>query len=335
LARYSQSFNGFTGLISTIGAIANLEVILYKFNKVLSKVPHTVILVMLVIFTTLGISFSINPHIANATEVESSGNIVLAEDSSSTGGSKDDTQAQNQLRSYTLKQLSGNSYEKDGGGSISGVDMFTTEDGQIDVNQDNFSKLDKKGKREFAGDLNNAVNSATEANKKDKVTQGTEDVTTETGDNWISQLAKNPNGWGSIYMGQVMSRVATPDWVSAGQIIKPFNGVIGTATAFFVLIMLSLLFLSISLDLIYITLPFFRKMGEKEGGSSIFSREAINAVKGADGGEKKTVVIVEYLKTRIIGLFFLFLTIILLISGQLFPFISQACNLLGGLANLL
>lgn len=265
-----------------------------------------------------------------AIPTQTTGSVILAKSSTT---SSNDTEAQNQLRAYALKQLSGNSYEQSGGGSISGVDMFTNDSsGQIQVNEDNWAKLDSAGKKAFSSDLNNAVTSATNANKQEKVTQGTQDVTTETSDNWLKDLS-TMDGWGSEFMSNVMANVAKPQWQTAATIVAPFSGVFGTAVALIVIVLFMMLAVTIGLDLFYIMIPFARTFS-KDGKSYLVSREAIAAVEGADGGDKKRSVIFTYFKARAFGILMLCFVIELLITNQLFPLIAQAMNLVGGLVSL-
>lgn len=276
------------------------------------------------------LGFTTMPASAAVVDV---GTVTLAEPAGKDNVGND-TKAQNELRAYTLKQLSGNNYEQQGGGSISGVDMFENDQsGQIQVSEDQWNKLDKKGQKDFSADLHNAVNQATNANSKEQITQNTQDVTVDTSDNWLKELS-NMNGWGSEFMSNVLANSAKPNWQSAAAIIRPFSGVLGTITACIVILLMGCLGVTIAIDIFYIMIPFAGGLAS-EGKSRWVSREAMAAVSQSDGGEKKRSVIFTYLKSRIFGLFFLCLTIELLITNQLFPLIARLMNLTSGLLGIL
>lgn len=247
--------------------------------------------------------------------------------------SSDSSTAQSELRAYALKTLAGNKYEMDGGGYSQGADLFTNQDGTIDVDTTAYSKLSKTGQQKFTDDLVAAMNKASTSDTKQQAANNTTNVTQETTENWLKSLQSNP-GMGTRILQQTLGQVK-PDFVTANRIFAPFASPIGVIIAFLSIVMMAAVSLTLVLDLCYLVIPFCGGM-VKDGKSRLVSDEAIAAKKsnteGSDGGSgvgKSTLM--TYLKSKILSLLLLGFCLVLMVQGQIITFVGTTIDLTEGL----
>lgn len=245
------------------------------------------------------------------------------------GTSMQAQKAQSELRSYAVKSLGANQYEVEGGGYAQGTELFSNDSGTIDVNTDEYNKLSKKGQSEFTKDLIGSMNTASEGSKQTKAANGTPNVTTSTAQNWLKSLQQNP-GMGTKILQETLAQTR-PDFVEAQKIYAPFSGAVGVIIAVIAILLMAGLVLTMVIDIAYITLPFLRGMGadgEGKGNKIKFvSHEAIAAVKETEEGDGKGTAIFAYLKKRFVGIILLTLTLVMLVSGQVFNVAGSVVDL--------
>lgn len=123
-----------------------------------------------------------------------------------------------------------------------------------------------------------------------------------------------------------------PDWVSAYKIIAPFNGPIGTILGAGTMFMSMALIVVILCDVFYMTIPWFRVKGDSKEDIRWVSFEAKQAVEKVEGGGegKKTQVLWEYLKHKVVMLFLFGLCILYLLCGNIFKFLGYLLDLASG-----
>ena len=228
-----------------------------------------------------------------------------------------DEQAKRNLTNYVYGQMSQNSYEVEGGGSIDGTDLFVGK-GQTgyDLDEDAFNTLTSKAQTEAVGDIAQISQEAIGNEKADGVSQST--VT-----RWWKEL-QTKQGVGSKFMNEILKN-AKPDFVAANNILQPFSGPIGIVIGILVVSTMALLGLSMAADIMYITLPPIRLLvadddnGDKPAKSKIFSYDALYAVKSVeeegDGGKgrgKQSLGI--YLRRRIGALILLGICLLYLVN---------------------
>lgn len=252
-------------------------------------------------------------------------------------------QASDQLTTFVYGKLAGNSYEREGGGNSSGSELFVQNGSGYDVNSAAFDLLSKKGQKQFAADVVNATNNSFNPNTDNAIDKG---VTNETAQNWLRQLQTKP-GFGSQVLNAALAN-SKPDFVTANKIWAPFQGVVGIILGVLAIIVMSLLGITMVLDIAYISIPSFRLilMGDKseedpaamsgirmnkEGDKSfLVSWEAIRAVKLAETEESGKHAIAIYLKRRIWMLIVLGICLVYLVQGQIYVFVGWILDLLNG-----
>lgn len=245
-----------------------------------------------------------------------------------------DEQAKRNLTNYVYGQMSQNSYEVEGGGSIDGTDLFVGK-GQTgyDLDEDAFNTLTSKAQTEAVGDIASISQEAIGNEKAEGVSQST--VT-----RWWKEL-QTKQGVGSKFMNEILKN-AKPDFVAANNILQPFSGPLGIIIGMVVVITMALLGLSMAADIMYITLPPVRMLvdddenGDKPVKSKIFSYDALYAVKAVEeegdsgkGGGRQSLGI--YLKRRIKHLILLGICLLYLVNGQLYTLVGWILDLLRGL----
>ena len=241
--------------------------------------------------------------------------------------------AESAMKSTVVATLGAEQYPLEGGGYVSGADLFTGKDSQVTVSQTEFDKLSKAGKNSFADDLIREVNSApNDPGLQDK------GVTQETATNWLKNL-QNTKGLGTKLMSSILSAGTSADFIGAQAVFKPFAGPIGLAIGLITVVMMSLLVLSFAIDIAYIALPFFQNsaQGDKKGASRLVSKAAVNAVnqgESSQGGGKGDPIWV-YLKSRVVSVFVLAITILMLVSGEVFNFVGTIIDMGLGFASQL
>lgn len=247
-------------------------------------------------------------------------------------GATADEQAKRDLTVHVYSQMSGTSYAVQGGGTLSGADLFegSPTEGYV-LDADAFQTLSSKAQSEVVSDIATYSNNAV-----DRV----DGVSTSTVQNWWKELQMNP-GVGSKFLNEILKNTK-PDFVTANQIYAPFSGVVGTILGLLAVLLMAFLGIVMVLDISYITLPPVRMLvsdsdekGGKPNKSKLFSHDALYAVECAEsnsdstsGGGKQALGI--YLKRRIIALILLGICLVYLVQGALYQLVGIILDLMRG-----
>lgn len=245
-----------------------------------------------------------------------------------------DEQAKRNLTTYVYGQMSQNKYEVDGGGSLSGSDLFegSPTDG-YDLQEDEFQSLSSSAQTQVVEDIAENSYDAVDSDKAEGVTESTVQ-------NWWKEL-QTKNGVGSKFMNEILKNTK-PDFVTANAIYQPFSGLVGTILGLLAILICALLGIVMAADICYITLPPVRNFVAEDDNSNgkiakskIFSHDAIYAVQcaedtsdGGSGGGKQALGI--YLKRRIFALILLGICLLYLVNGMLYSLVSMVLDLLHG-----
>lgn len=250
---------------------------------------------------------------------------VLAIDSSQ------DAQAKRELTVYVQSQLSSNDYAAEGGGYISGSDLFTgsATDG-YDLDEDEFGKLTSSAQTELVKDI---------ADKSYDAEESLPNVSDDTIQGWWKEL-QTKEGAGSKFLNVILQNTK-PDFVTANKIYEPFSGPISTVIGIIAVLGMALLGIVLVADIFYIVIPPVRMLvsdegdsGGKKSASKIFSDDAIYSVKVAEessdaGGNKKQALGV-YLKRRIPMLILLGICLMYLVAGKIYVLVGYILDLVSG-----
>ena len=245
-----------------------------------------------------------------------------------------DEQAKRNLTTYVYGQMSQNKYEVDGGGSLSGSDLFegSPTDG-YDLQEDEFQSLSSSAQTQVVEDIAENSYDAVDSDKAEGVTESTVQ-------NWWKEL-QTKNGVGSKFMNEILKNTKS-DFVTANAIYQPFSGLVGTILGLLAILICALLGIVMAADICYITLPPVRNFVAEDDNSNgkiakskIFSHDAIYAVQcaedtsdGGSGGGKQALGI--YLKRRIFALILLGICLLYLINGQLYTLVGWTLDILRG-----
>ena len=225
---------------------------------------------------------------------------------------------------YTQK-----SYKLSGGGSID-YQSVVNEDGTVN---DNFTELTADDQANLLRDMSAAA---------DKAVKEEDDVTEETKTTWLQQL-QACDGVGSQLMAVLLENTK-PDFVSANRIYQPFSGVVGIVLGLGSILIMSLLGITMVLDIAYIGLPMFRMALDGEGTGEakkpkIISYEAVSAIAtaegssggaGGSGNSGGKIAIGIYFKKRVLMLIVLGVCLLYLVQGQIFTMVAWILDLLSG-----
>lgn len=236
----------------------------------------------------------------------------------------DEAAADAQLQTYVYSEMAGNQYGLEGGGYLTGQDLMELQEGgTVTLVDYNFSQLDKKAQNQFGSDLMRHMDEAADESNPHKEAT-TPLVTQQTTTNWLKDLQSTP-GIGSKLLIEILSNTK-PDFVKANEIYAPFSGLVGTAIGLITVITMAALVLSFAIDIAYIVLPFFREnanAGEGSAGKvsklvSSPARASVSEAEGkGEGGDSKEPMWL-YIKKRFIGVLFLAIALLLLVSGEVF-----------------
>lgn len=247
-----------------------------------------------------------------------------------------DKQAKRNLTTYVYGQMSQNKYTVDGGGTLSGSDLFegSPTDG-YDLNEDEFQTLTSAAQQEVVADIAENSNAAVDSDQADGVSESTVQ-------NWWKEL-QSKDGVGSKFLNEILKNTK-PDFVTANAIYAPFSGLVGTIMGLIAVLLMAFLGIVIVSDIAYIALPPVRNLvadddgdrsGHKIAKSKLFSHDAIYAVQcaendtdGGSGGGKQALGI--YLKRRIVMLIILGICLLYLVQGQIYTFVGWVLSLLNG-----
>lgn len=223
-------------------------------------------------------------------------------------------------------------YEVDGGGFISGADLFegNTNDG-FTLKEDEFGTLTSAAQTRLVGDIARESKNAIETE---------DEVSESTVQNWWREL-QTLDGVGSKFMNEILKNTK-PDFVTANAIYEPFSGVVSTVLGLLAVLLMAFLGIVLICDICYIALPPVRNfVADGEGGngkiakSKMFSYDAIYAVQcaeqnsdGGSGNGKQALGI--YLKRRVVMLIVLGICLMYLIQGQIYVFVGWILDLVSG-----
>lgn len=263
-----------------------------------------------------------------------------------TRGSDDGLQENNSLYYKTADHT----YDKSGGGYYLYTELM---DGDVDkgyINEIKLNELTAGGKRSFLSDVlkvgNNVV--AYEASIH-RVSSGDDAGKIYVSEQTMTQYCEKIqgiSGAGSQLIASLMNDTK-PDYVTANRIWKPFSGVVGTVLGVICIVIMSLLGVTMGLDLAYIVIPMFQlfldgdsdgqQSGAAKGMARIISQEARNAVKAAgnDGGNGQTgsankLAVSVYFKHRWKSLVVLGVCLLYLVQGQIYSFVAWILDLVSG-----
>lgn len=169
-------------------------------------------------------------------------------------------------------------------------------------------------------------------------------VTGETVSDLLEEL-QQVSGAGSQIMAALMSDTK-PDYATANRIYQPFSGLVGTALGLISILIMSLLAVTMALDIAYIVIPSFQLLldggddaggGQAKGMSRIISQEARSAVKsvsdgggGGQSGSGNKMAIGQYFKMRWKALIVLGICLLYLVQGQIYSFVAWVIDLVSG-----
>lgn len=243
-----------------------------------------------------------------------------------------DEQAKRTLTITVAGKLQQEKYEVDGGGYLSGQELFegNNNDG-FTLNEDEFGKLTSAAQTRLVGDIAQESTNAIETQ---------DGVSESTVQNWWREL-QTLDGVGSKFMNEILKNTK-PDFVTANAIYKPFSGVVGTVMGLLAVLLMAFLGIVIVCDICYIALPPVRNfVADGDGGngkiakSKMFSYDAIYAVQcaeqnsdGGSGSGKQALGI--YLKRRVIMLIILGICLLYLVQGQLYTAVGWLLDLVSG-----
>lgn len=243
-----------------------------------------------------------------------------------------DKLARQTLTQHVQANLSQEKYAVDGGGYLSGSELFEQdkENGGFTVKEDEFQTLTSSAQTSFVEDI--AQESQNAIDKEDNVSESTVQ-------NWWKEL-QSINGIGSKFMNEILKNTK-PDFVTANAIYQPFSGVVGTVMGVIAVLLMAFLGIVLVCDICYIALPPVRNLVADEDGhgkiakSKMFSYDAIYAVQCAEqnsdngsGGGKQALGI--YLKRRIVMLIILGICLMYLVNGQIYTAVGWILDLVSG-----
>lgn len=217
------------------------------------------------------------------------------------------------------------------------------------INETRLNELTAGAKRDFLSDVlrlgNNIVAYEADRRKGTNEGDGKKYITEETMNQYVQKI-QGITGAGSQLIASLMNDTK-PDYVSANKIYKPFSGVVGTVLGVISILIMSLLGVTMGLDLAYIVIPMFQLFldgdsdgqqgGTAKGLARIISQEARNAVKAAgnDGGNGQTgsankLAVSVYFKHRWKSLVVLGICLLYLVQGQIYSFVAWVLDLVSG-----
>ncbi len=242
--------------------------------------------------------------------------------------------------SGSMKSVANNVYTTQGGGTIVYTSLVNPDTGLPNAE---FENLTSKSKELLLKDMYSIARATQEADRGN--------IADSTVNTWLTSL-ENTNGIGTKLLSTVLAD-SKPDFVSAQRILSPFNGPVNTAIAIVAILTMSLLGLTMALDLFYINIPAVRLLldpdgsagsgngrGDHKGKMKLISHEAVTAVQQAEGGSgsgksqggsENKIASGIYLKHRVFGLVAVGLCLLYLVQGQIYTFVSWFLDLFSGL----
>lgn len=254
-------------------------------------------------------------------------------DGNSAGDSN--AQANKALRSTVSKDLAGNQYNLEGGGTVNGSDVISPEG---EINNAILSQLSSKSQGQFAKDLVATTDKYTNPSAKDynPSLAKSNGVDESTASNWFQEL-RSKSGIGSQMLTEILKKGVYADITSGAAWFKPFSNPLSTGLGFLAIAVISLLGVRSIVDISYIAIPFFQSVytsvgiaGEGASGGSggsggstrsfrVVSIHAINAVKAGEEGKNAMFF---YLRKSAVEYVMVFLAILFLCFNYWWDFVG-------------
>ena len=239
-----------------------------------------------------------------------------------------DELAKRSLTSDVQSALQEEKYAVDGGGYLSGKDLFEGSSSEgFQLKEDEFQTLTSAAQSQLVEDIARECNTSIETN---------DNVSESTVQNWWKEL-QSLNGVGSKFLSEILKNTK-PDFVTANAIYQPFSGFVGTVMGVIAVVVMAFLGIVIVSDIAYITLPPVRNLVSDSDGkgkiakSKLFSHDAIYAVQTAEqsdseGGKQALGI---YLRRRVVALIILGICLLYLVNGQIYTLVGWILDLLSG-----
>lgn len=230
-------------------------------------------------------------------------------------------------------------YKREEGAYYTYSELVTPIDDQRNIpsnllNINLYNQLTKGAKTDFLTDYFNAGRMTTDWCIKNDYW---DNITEETMQMWTEMLQYEV-GEGSQLLTMLLAQTK-PDFASASRIYEPFSGVVGTVLGLGSIIIMSLLVVTMLLDIAYISIPTVQVMFGDDGGNSgihskLISKAARRAVQ-QDGGDKGTKEeLWVYLKGSFVKILALGVCLLYLVSGNIFSLVGWMIDLFQGFVGL-
>lgn len=262
-----------------------------------------------------------------------------------TSGMSEESAAISSLSSSVKTAMEGNTYAVDGGGTLSGGDIFKEDnrrEGGYTIDGNSFSKLNNKSQNQFISDMADECENVVSKSEEDAGNDGTPEITNETVTNWWKEL-QTVDGVGSRFLNEILKNTK-PDFVTANKWYEPMAPFISAVIGYGCVLIMGVIGLVMVLDLAYINLPPFRLLvseSRDNGGnrridaSKLITHDAIYAVEcaensrdGGSGGGKQANL--TYLGRRVFALIALGICLLYLIHGQIYTLVGMVLDALNG-----
>lgn len=246
------------------------------------------------------------------------------------------------LATSKVYDFSGSTYKTSDGGYWTYTELWG--DNATSISQDAFKSeriddLKASQKQKFIENVIKLANAvAYDCNKGKLVGKGVDSDTV----NVLLEKVQNECGMGSEVLAAVLNDTQ-PDYTSASRIWQPFSGPVSTAIGLLAIVIMSLLGLTMALDIAYVVIPAVQMLlnGDTEGGkqsgatkglSNLVSKAARDAVKeeGNSGGSDTKSQIGTYFKKRWKELVVIGFCLLYLVQGQIWSLIAWIINLVSG-----
>lgn len=238
-------------------------------------------------------------------------------------------------------------YKRSGGDyylytDITGLSASSNQTSDI-ISEYKYNQLTAGAKQDFLKDFIQIAYNYEDYYSKNEASNG-QVITGETVSDLLEEL-QQVSGAGSQIMAALMSDTK-PDYATANRIYQPFSGLVGTALGLISILIVSLLAVTMALDIAYIVIPSFQLLldggddaggGQAKGMSRIISQEARSAVKsvsdgggGGQSGSGNKMAIGQYFKMRWKALIVLGICLLYLVQGQIYSFVAWVIDLVSG-----
>lgn len=275
------------------------------------------------------------PAVHSVSTVAHSASTVLPMTGGNNAGDSN-AQANKALRSTVSKDLAGNQYDLEGGGTVNGSDVISPEG---DINNAILGQLSSKAQGQFTKDLVATTDkytnpSAPDYNPSLAKSNGVDETTAS---NWFQEL-RSKSGIGSQMLTEILKKGVYADITTGSKWFKPFSGPLSTFLGFLAIAIISLMGVRSIMDLSYITIPFFQSAytaagltGEGGAGGSggstrsfkLVSTHAVNAVKAGEEGKN---AVFFYFRKAAMEYLVLFLAILFLCFNYWWEIVGVASD---------